>query len=195
RCARARCSVSMDRNEVFCLLGPNGAGKTTLFSLLTTMISHNTGSAFLSGVDVSKDPVKVREKIGVCPQHDVLYPNLSVREHLEFACRARGVRNPTAGARRLAQTCELDGDPFNTPSSALSGGMRRRLSIAISVAGSPEIVFMDEPTTGLDPETRYSIWSTIRKLGKGRLLILSTHSMEEAESLSSRIGIMNSGKM
>ncbi|GMI02525.1 hypothetical protein TrLO_g8520 [Triparma laevis f. longispina] len=188
-------SVSMDRNEVFCLLGPNGAGKTTLFSLLTTMISHNTGSAFLSGVDVSKDPVKVREKIGVCPQHDVLYPNLSVREHLEFACRARGVRNPTAGARRLAQTCELDGDPFNTPSSALSGGMRRRLSIAISVAGSPEIVFMDEPTTGLDPETRYSIWSTIRKLGKGRLLILSTHSMEEAESLSSRIGIMNSGKM
>jgi len=188
-------SVTMDRNEVFCLLGPNGAGKTTLFSLLTTMISHENGAAYVAGVDVSKDPAKVRSKIGVCPQHDILYPSLSVREHLEFACRARGVKNPTEGARRIAVVCELDGDPFHTRSSELSGGMRRRLSIAIAAAGSPEVVFMDEPTTGLDPETRFSIWSMIRKLGEGRLLILSTHSMEEAESLSSRIAIMNSGKM
>ena len=189
----------MSAGECFCLLGPNGAGKTTLLGLLTTMISHNPdgsdGEAYIGGVEVGSNPGKVRERIGVCPQHDILYPELTVKEHLQLACRLRGVKNPLVAARNLAVETDLDGDPFNTKSSALSGGMKRRLSIAIAVAGSPSCVVLDEPTTGLDPETRSQIWKTIRRVGVGRLIILSTHSMEEAEALSSRIGIMSQGEL
>ena len=189
-------SVEMGMGECFCLLGPNGAGKTSLISLLTTVTSHDGGGfASVAGANVATDASVVRRRIGVCPQHDILYASLTVREHLEFACRMRGVKGVKAAARNLAQETDLDGDSFYTRSSALSGGMRRRLSIAMAVAGSPSVVFLDEPTTGLDPETRTQIWQTIKRVGRGRLVILSTHSMEEAEALSTRIGIMATGKM
>ena len=158
-----------------------------MLSIITTMISHNKhdGTVFVGGADVAENPWLARHRIGICPQHDVLYPNLTVRQHLLYACRLRGVKNSAVSAHNLAIEMSLDGDPFNTSASALSGGMKRRLSIAMAVAGGSKVLVLDEPTTGLDPEA----------LRKDRLCVLSTHSMEEAEALSSRIGIMAAGKM
>jgi ABC-type multidrug transport system ATPase subunit len=191
-------SLAITGEEVLGLLGPNGAGKTTLISMLTTTLSvmqAGGGRAFVGGVDVAADGQKVRKTIGVCPQHDILYPTLTVWEHLLFACRMRGAKNPATAARKLAVSMDLDGDALYTRSAALSGGMKRRLSIGMALAGEPVALFLDEPTTGLDPETRSQIWTAIKRASAGRVIVLSSHSMEEVEFLSTRIGIMAGGEM
>jgi ABC-type multidrug transport system ATPase subunit len=126
----------------------------------------------------------VHKCIGVCPQFDNIWPDLSVRQHLEFYCMLKGVplSRRTIAARKLAESVELSGDAFNKAASTLSGGMRRRLSIAIALTESPPVLFFDEPTTGLDPETRRSIWGIIQKQqAEGKTAIVTTHSMEEAD--------------
>ena len=128
---------------------------------------------------------------GVCPQFDTVWHDLTVQQHLEFYSRVKGIESSAAhiAARSVAMKVGLDGDPYGKLASSLSGGMRRRLSIAIALIGNPDIVFFDEPTTGLDPETRRQLWDIIkREQSDGRCVIITTHSMEEADALCSRIG-------
>lgn len=162
--------------------GPSG--KTTAVSILTGLTSPNGGEAYIQGFDIATQMQSVHKCIGVCPQFDKIWPDLTVRQHLEFYCMLKGVplSRRTIAARKLAEKVELSGDAFNKAASTLSGGMRRRLSIAIALTESPPVLFFDEPTTGLDPETRRSIWGIIQKQqAEGKTAIVTTHSMEEAD--------------
>lgn len=137
-----------------------------------------------------------QQVIGVCPQFDKVWQDLTVRQHLVFYALLKGVPRSRAGvtARQLAEKVELAGDPFEKPAGTLSGGMKRRLSIAIALTAAPPVVFFDEPTTGLDPETRRRIWGIVKaQQANGRSIVITTHSMEEADALCSRIGIMAGG--
>ena len=137
--------------------------------------------------------------VGLCPQHDTIWPDLTIEDHLLFYCRLRGIpRERINGTvRRIAEDVGLDGDPFRQFASQMSGGMKRRLSIAIAMTASPKILILDEPTTGLDPDTRHKIWKVINKIAesKDRSIIITTHSMEEADALCSRIGIVCEGRL
>ncbi len=189
--------LAVQTGEVFGLLGPNGAGKTTALSVLTGSVTATSGTASVSGFDISTDMETVKRVIGVCPQFDILYEDMSVRQHLVFYSLLRGLSRSRVDveARRLAEKMELDGDTFNKLVSTLSGGAKRRLSIAIALAGKPPVLFFDEPTTGLDPETRRQIWNIIKAEQASNCIIITTHSMEEADALCSRIGIMAGGSL
>ncbi|KAJ3110430.1 hypothetical protein HDU96_006627 [Phlyctochytrium bullatum] len=198
-------SLRIRYGETFGLLGPNGAGKTTTLSMLTGLLQKSDGKIFIDGKSIDDDIEKgnrgLRTLIGVTPQFDTVWPDLTVEEHLVFYCRIHAL-SPSqlrSRVRKIAEAIELDGDSFKTKSSALSGGMRRRLSIGISMAADPKILVLDEPTTGLDPETRRLVWRVIEKLrqstDKDRCVIITTHSMEEADVLSSRIGIVCQGNL
>jgi len=190
--------LTINKGEVFGLLGQNGAGKTTTINLLTGLHTIDGGSASVGGLDAATQQREIHRVIGVCPQFDKVWLDLSVRQHLEFYARVKGIdkkRAPIA-AREVAAKVGLDGDPFGKLASSLSGGMRRRLSIAIALIGNPETVFFDEPTTGLDPDTRRQLWNIIKKeQSDGRCVVITTHSMEEADALCTRIGIMGFGQL
>ena len=151
----------------------------------------------MCGFDIATDMDHVKCVIGVCPQFDVLWEDLTVRQHLRFYSLLRGLPRARieVEARRLAEKMELDGDAFNKPASTLSGGAKRRLSIAIALAGKPPCLFFDEPTTGLDPETRRQIWRIIKAEQRDNAIVITTHSMEEADALCSRVGIMAGGSL
>jgi ABC-type multidrug transport system ATPase subunit len=189
--------LSIERGEVFGMLGPNGAGKTTTIQMLTGMTPPTGGSASVCGFDIARQMDHVKCVIGVCPQFDVLWEDLTVRQHLRFYSLLRGLPRARieVEARRLAEKMELDGDAFNKPASTLSGGAKRRLSIAIALAGKPPCLFFDEPTTGLDPETRRQIWRIIKAEQRDNAIVITTHSMEEADALCSRVGIMAGGSL
>jgi ABC-type multidrug transport system ATPase subunit len=180
------------------MLGPNGAGKTTTISMLTGLIPSTAGDARIADADLKQSLPRVFERIGVCPQFDVCWPELTIEEHLHFYARVKGVPASAEKAEiaRLIKDVGLeDAHAAKRTSKALSGGMRRRLSLAIALVGSPPVVFLDEPTTGLDPETKRNIWSLIDKFKRGRCVVLTTHSMDEADALCSRIGIMSHGRL
>jgi len=188
--------LSVTEGECFGLLGENGAGKTTTISICTGLIKPTKGFALVGGFDIRNEIDKVHLVIGVCPQFSILWETLTVEEHLLFYARLKGI-SPTEEKLHVKQSLQKFGlfDSSKRLAINLSGGMQRRLSIAIALIGDSEICFLDEPTTGLDPASRHQIWKLINNAKVGRALILTTHSMEEAELLSSRIGIMVSGEL
>lgn len=188
--------LCLKKNEIFGLLGPNGAGKTTFFSILTGIYEPTSGNAWVSGESILNNINKVQEKIGYCPQFDILWNELSILEHLDFYSK---LKNVDEKQRRLIIDTTLEKTllkPYkNYLVKELSGGMKRRLSLGISLVGNPSLVFLDEPTTGLDPENKRQIWDILSTCKEGKSMILTTHIMEEAEVLTDRIGIIINGEL
>jgi ABC-type multidrug transport system ATPase subunit len=189
-------SLSVKEGEVFALLGHNGAGKTTLLSILNGDLTPSSGDATIYGHSVLGDLGGVRKILGVCPQHDVIWPELTAREHLRLFGELKGVPKEQMEAeidKRLRDVLLFDvGD---NPARKFSGGMKRRLSVTIACMGLPKILFFDEPSTGLDPVSRRQIWAAIQSIKEGRVIILTTHSMEEADALGDRVAIMAQGEL
>lgn len=193
-------SFEMYENQIFALLGHNGAGKTTTISMLTGLISPDyitDGSgARVYGHDVLTEMDQIRYSMGVCPQHDVLFENLTVREHILFFSQLKGFTLESAEkeANTLATLFHLDQRLHNT-GAELSGGQKRKLSVAIAVCGGSKLVVLDEPSAGMDPLARRELWDLLASLRKGRTMLLTTHYMDEADVLGDRVGIMSLGKM
>lgn len=189
-------NLALKNNEIFGLLGPNGAGKTTFFSMLTGIYEPTSGNAYVGGFSIRENINKVQELIGYCPQFDLLWNDLSVEEHLYFYSRLKNVRSEDAhsNVQKTLQDIKLENFRHFLVKE-LSGGMKRRLSLGISIVGNPSIVFLDEPTTGLDPENKRQIWEILSNCKENKCMILTTHLMEEAEVLSDRIGIIVNGQL
>eukprot|EP00197_Chlamydomonas_leiostraca_P014447 CAMPEP_0202859992 /NCGR_PEP_ID=MMETSP1391-20130828/1884_1 /ASSEMBLY_ACC=CAM_ASM_000867 /TAXON_ID=1034604 /ORGANISM="Chlamydomonas leiostraca, Strain SAG 11-49" /LENGTH=1190 /DNA_ID=CAMNT_0049539111 /DNA_START=105 /DNA_END=3677 /DNA_ORIENTATION=- len=190
---------SIAENSLFCLLGPNGAGKTTTINCLTGVLPPSYGDALVYGQSIrsSGGLNQIRSQMGVCPQFDVLWPELTGREHLLLYGRIKGVRGWKGAAQEAEELLDKVklGYAATQRTGAYSGGMKRRLSVAISLLGDPKIVYLDEPTTGMDPISRRYVWDIIEKAKEGRAIILTTHSMEEADILGDRIAIMALGRL
>mmetsp|Transcript_560 Transcript_560/g.1459 ORF Transcript_560/g.1459 Transcript_560/m.1459 type:complete len:973 (-) Transcript_560:243-3161(-) len=194
--AVAELSLAISRGEVFGLLGSNGAGKTTAINVLTGAARMTSGRAWLAGLDVHAEMHRIHQRMGVCAQFDILYFDLTGREHLYFFARLKAVPRARQAAVVAAALDSVQlADAAQRQVKAYSGGMRRRLSVAISLMSAPAIVFLDEPTTGLDPKSKHSLWGSITSARAGKTIVLTTHSMEEAERLCSRVGIMANGKL
>jgi len=181
--------------ELFGLLGPNGAGKSTTIGMLTTLVRPTGGRAWVAGHDVTKDTVAVKRHIGVVTQNNTLDMQLTVTENLEFRSRFFGL-SARAASRRAAQLIDAFGlgDRRNAMATALSGGQARRLLIARALVHRPEVLFLDEPTAGLDPQTRVNLWDILHVLHDlGQTILLTTHYMEEAESLCDRVAVVDHG--
>ncbi len=188
--------LSIDQGELFSLLGVNGAGKTTTLKMLSCLSRPTSGDAFLMGKSIISDTTAVKEIIGVSPQETAVAPNLTVKENLELMCGLHefSAEKRVEKVKNLSKRFGLD-TVLNKKAGKLSGGWQRRLSIAMALIGEPQILFLDEPTLGLDVLARSELWESIRAL-KGKItIILTTHYMEEAEMLSDRIGIMKDGKL
>ena len=189
-------NLEIGEGELFSLLGVNGAGKTTTVKMLSCLTKPTAGDAFVGGYSVTKEPEKVKSLIGVSPQETAVAPNLSVRENLALICGIHGFsKEKTAEKlRELSMQFSLE-SVLGRKACKLSGGWQRRVSIAMALISEPKILFLDEPTLGLDVIARHELWDAIRDL-KGRVtVILTTHYMEEAEALSDRIGIMKDGRL
>ena len=189
-------SLSVHKGELFSLLGVNGAGKTTTIKMLSCLTQPTSGDAFLNGKSICKDTAAVKSLIAVSPQETAVAPGLSVRENLELMCGVHGFTKNKQNTK-IAELTELLGleSVIKKKAGKLSGGWQRRLSIAMALISEPEILFLDEPTLGLDVLARSDLWDLIRSL-KGKVtIILTTHYMEEAEALSDRIAIMKDGKL
>ena len=189
-------SLEVRRGELFSLLGVNGAGKTTTIKMLCCLSAPTEGDAFLLGKSIRTDASAVKAMIAVSPQETAVAPGLSVRENLELICGVHGFEKDKKEAKIAELTALLGLDAvMKKKAGKLSGGWQRRLSIAMALISEPEILFLDEPTLGLDVLARSDLWDIIRAL-KGKVtVILTTHYMEEAEALSDRIGIMKDGKL
>jgi ABC-type multidrug transport system ATPase subunit len=182
--------------QVFALLGHNGAGKSTTVSMLTGLYPPTSGDATLYGQSISQELSSVQRMIGVCPQHDILFPLLTVREHLKLYGTIMGVSGAQLPSLIQQYVDEVGlNDKIDQPSSSLSGGMKRKLSVAIALIGDPRVAFLDEPTSGMDPHSRRSVWTLLEKEKAGRIIVLTTHYMDEADLLGDRIAIMNKGKL
>lgn len=179
--------------SIFALLGSNGAGKTTLVRILSTLLKADAGSASVHGFDVSAQPGNVRESISLTGQFAAVDEILSGRENLVLIAKLRHLKNPGEIADELLARFSLT-DASNRRAATYSGGMRRRLDIAMSLIGKPPIIFLDEPTTGLDPQARIEVWQTIRRLAdSGTTVLLTTQYLDEAEQLADRIAILHKG--
>jgi len=188
--------LEIRQGELFSLLGVNGAGKTTVIKMLSCLTRPTAGDAIVGGYSITTEPEQVKRLIGVSPQETAVAPNLSVKENLELICGIHGFSNEKTGAKigELARQFDLH-SVLSRKAGKLSGGWQRRVSIAMALIGEPQILFLDEPTLGLDVIARHDLWDAIRAL-KGRItIILTTHYMEEAEALSDRIGIMKGGRL
>jgi ABC-2 type transport system ATP-binding protein len=190
-------SFTVGKGEVFGLLGPNGAGKTTTIRMLTTLLSPTSGTASVAGFDVSADPLGVKRSIGVVPQMLNLDIDLTAAENLEYHGRLHKMKREDRGAR-IEELLRFVGlwEKKDTPVEHLSGGMRRRLLIGRGLMHRPTVIFMDEPTVGLDPQARRMIWGLIESLKRnGITILLTTHYIEEADALCDRVAIMQGGKI
>ena len=189
-------SLSVSKGELISLLGVNGAGKTTTIKMLSCLTKPTRGDAYLNGKSICKDTAAVKSMIAVSPQETAIAPGLSVKENLELIC---GIYNFTKEKReqKIAELTRLLGlqSVMGKRAGKLSGGWQRRLSIAMALISEPEILFLDEPTLGLDVIARSELWDMIRRLKGQVTIILTTHYMEEAEQLSDRIAIMKDGKL
>lgn len=191
-----RLDLTIPQGELFSLLGVNGAGKTTTIKMLCCLTRPTAGDAFLNGSSILTDPAGVKARIGVSPQETAVAPNLTVQENLELMCGVHGFtrEKQMQKVRQIAEELGLE-DILKRKAGKLSEGWQRRLSIAMALIGEPEILFLDEPTLGLDVLARSDLWEVIRAL-KGKItIILTTHYMEEAEALSDEIGIMKDGRL
>ncbi|KAM6594096.1 hypothetical protein CsatA_001799 [Cannabis sativa] len=190
--------MNLARNQLFCLIGTSGAGKTSVINCLTGITPCTSGDALIYGnsIQSSSGMSRIRKIVGVCPQFDILWDELSAEEHLHIFSSIKGM--PPASIQSVIQNSLEDvrlTEAAKVRAGSYSGGMRRRLSIAISFIGDPKLVILDEPTTGIDPITRRHVWNIIQKAKRKRAILLTTHSMEEADILSDRIGIMANGRL
>ena len=194
-----RVNLNLYKNEIFALLGHNGAGKTTLISILTGMYEATGGEAIYDDINIlSPENVDTfRKKVGICPQHDVLFGDLSIKEHLELFAIFKGVHTNDLRneINKSITDFQFDREKINDPVKKLSAGDRRKLSIAISLIGGSEIIFLDEPSSGMDITSRRNLWEILKRQSNNKIIILTTHYMEEASVLGKRIGIINLGKM
>ena len=187
-------NLKINEGELFSLLGVNGAGKTTTIKMLTTLIKPTSGIVKVLGYRSIDEKGMIRKNINVSPQETAIAPNLTVLENLDFMAGVYGIRNKKERINKLVKDFKLE-DVLKQKAKTLSGGYQRRLSIAISLINNPKVLFLDEPTLGLDVIARSELWDIIRELKKEKTIILTTHYMEEAESLSDRIGILKEGKL
>ena len=189
-------NLEIQQGELFSLLGVNGAGKTTTIKMLTCITKPTDGDAFIGGYSITKQPEQVKRLISVSPQETAVAPNLSVKENLELMCGIHGFSKEKSKVKIKELTEQFAVDSvLKRKAGKLSGGWQRRVSIAMALISEPKILFLDEPTLGLDVIARHELWDMIGSL-KGKVtIILTTHYMEEAESLSDRIGIMKDGNL
>lgn len=189
-------NLEIQQGELFSLLGVNGAGKTTVMKLLSCLTKPTDGDAFVGGYSITREPEQVKRFIGISPQETAIAPNLSVKENLELICGIHGFSKEKTKVKihEISEQFSMD-SVLQRKAGKLSGGWQRRVSIAMALISEPEILFLDEPTLGLDVLARHDLWEAIRFL-KGKItIIMTTHYMEEAEALSDRIGIMKSGRL
>ncbi len=183
------------RGEIFALLGSNGAGKTTIVKILTTLLNQDSGTAAVNGFDVLSKPDGVRQSISLTGQFAAVDEILTGRENLIMIAKLRHLKNPRQVADDLLNRFGLT-DAADRRVSTYSGGMRRRIDIAMSLVGKPQVIFLDEPTTGLDPEARIEVWKTVKELSaNGITVFLTTQYLEEAEQLAHRIAILHEGRI
>ena len=183
------------RGSIFALLGSNGAGKTTIIRILSTLLKADAGTATINGVDVATQAAQVRESISLTGQFAAVDEILSGRENLVLVARLRHLKDPGAIADDLLDRFSLT-DAGDRRVSTYSGGMRRRLDIAMSLIGNPPVIFLDEPTTGLDPQARIEVWQTVKELAaQGTTVLLTTQHLDEAEQLADRIAILHEGRV
>ncbi|MCC3372529.1 ABC transporter ATP-binding protein [Cohnella sp. REN36] len=185
----------VEKGSIFALLGSNGAGKTTIVKILTTLLKHDDGVATVGGFDVASKPDHVRQSISLTGQFAAVDEILTGRENLILIAKLRHLKNPRQVADDMLKRFGLT-DAADRKASTYSGGMRRRLDIALSLVGNPQIIFLDEPTTGLDPEARIEVWKTVKELADGGTTIfLTTQYLDEAEQLADRIAILHEGRI
>jgi ABC-2 type transport system ATP-binding protein len=190
-------SFDIKEGEIFSLLGPNGAGKTTTISMLSTLYTPTSGDASIGGYSITRDPMAVKQVIGVVPQDLALYEELTARENLIFWGQMYGLSGKALN-HRVDEVLEQIGltDKANNRVKTYSGGMKRRVNIGVGLLHKPRLLFMDEPTVGIDPQSRRAILDTVKDLNKqGMTLLYTTHYMEEAQELSDRVGIIDHGEL
>jgi ATP-binding cassette subfamily A (ABC1) protein 3 len=192
-----RISFGLDYGECFALLGVNGAGKSTTFKSLTADTDPTTGEISIAGYDIISQFGEARKLIGYCPQKDAIFNLMTVEEHLWFYARIKGI--PVSMHEKIVETSIVElnlSDHRTKPAGTLSGGNKRKLSVAMAILGNPPIILLDEPSAGMDPEARRFMWTVVERISqrdKKSAVILTTHSMEEAEALSTKMGIMVRG--
>ncbi|MDO9333657.1 MAG: ABC transporter ATP-binding protein [Dehalococcoidales bacterium] len=190
-------SFTIGKNEIFGLLGPNGAGKTTTIRMLSTVLEPDVGEVTISGFSTRQQPDKVRSIIGVCPQELALYEELTALDNLTFFGRLVGLNSRETRAQSMANLALMELEQrAKGKVSKFSGGMKRRVNLAIALMGHPKLLFLDEPTVGIDPQSRNKIFETIQGLRtNGMTVLYTTHYMEEADRLCDRVAIMDGGKI
>ena len=188
-------NFTVDQGSIFALLGSNGAGKTTTIKILTTLLKQDGGTAIVNGCDVASKPDHVRQSLSLTGQFAAVDEILTGQENLIMIARLRQLKHPRQVADELLKRFGLT-DATNRRVSTYSGGMRRRLDLAMSLVGTPPIIFLDEPTTGLDPEARIEVWKVVKELADGgRTVFLTTQYLDEAEQLADHIAILHEGKI
>ena len=189
-------NLEIKNGELFSLLGVNGAGKTTTIKMLSTLTLPTKGDAVVSGESIISSPNLVKERIGVSPQETAVAPSLSVKENLTLMCDVHGLKKDKAKEKieKLSKALDLE-SVMNRKAGKLSGGWQRRLSIAMALVSEPKVLFLDEPTLGLDVIARSELWDLIESLKGKTTIVLTTHYMEEAEALSDRLGVMKNGRL
>ncbi|XP_024027117.1 ABC transporter A family member 1 [Morus notabilis] len=195
-CAVNSLQLTLYENQILALLGHNGAGKSTTISMLVGLVSPTSGDALVFGKNIITHMDEIRKGLGVCPQNDILFPELTVREHLEIFAILKGVKEDVL-ERVVSYMVDQVGlaDKSSTLVKALSGGMKRKLSLGIALIGDSKVIILDEPTSGMDPYSMRLTWQLINKIKKGRIILLTTHSMDEADELGDRIAIMANGSL
>jgi ABC-2 type transport system ATP-binding protein len=191
-------SMTVEKGELFGLLGPNGAGKSTLTKMISGMLNPTSGTIKVADHNIQKEPMKVKEMLGVVPQDIVLYDYLNAKENLSFYGRLYGLSGKKLKNRinELLKFTQLDEKAVKRHVSTYSGGMKRRVNIAAALLHEPQVILLDEPTAGLDPQNKHALWDIIQKLKEqGKTIVLTTHMMEEAEELCSKVAIMDHGKI
>ncbi|KAJ8624155.1 hypothetical protein MRB53_032685 [Persea americana] len=195
-CAVNSLQLTLYENQILALLGHNGAGKSTTISMLVGLLPPTSGDALVFGKNITTEMDEIRKGLGVCPQNDILFPELTVKEHLEIFAILKGVDEELLGIKVDEMVDEVGlADKVNTVVGALSGGMKRKLSLGIALIGNSKVIILDEPTSGMDPYSMRSTWQLIKKIKKGRIILLTTHSMDEADVLGDRIAIMANGSL
>jgi ABC-type multidrug transport system ATPase subunit len=186
----------MYSGQITALLGHNGAGKTTTIAMLTGLVPPDSGTAIIEGFSIAEDMDEIRRNLGVCPQHDILFPELTAMQHLQLFASFKGVASAEIdkeAKRMLAEVGLLE--KAGAKAGTLSGGQKRKLSVGIALIGDSKIVILDEPTSGMDPYSRRSTWQILQNAREGRVIVLTTHFMDEADILGDRIAIMGSGRV
>ncbi len=185
----------VEQGGIFALLGSNGAGKTTMIKIMATLLKADAGSVVINGLDIEKNPGKVRASISLTGQFAAIDEILTGRENLQMIAKLRHIKNPNAVADELIKRFGML-EAADRRVGTYSGGMKRRIDIAMSLVGNPKIIFLDEPTTGLDPEARLEVWKIVKELtASGTTVFLTTQYLEEAEQLADKIAILNGGKI